>query len=208
KDKPSSTKGVVVADPAPPELVPRQQSSDKVKSGKPSEDQKKKQQDLPDVSLVIPADTRPEVKAIIKENVINLRSKRVSERVKAAEVLGELKEEGKPVRGLLCRAMLDSSASVRVAAADALKNIDPKMQYLAVTLVSEKDFGRLATLLGNIQKLEDDGEPLAPLVADGAIRSAAANNANLLASELATLSHIARNDLPSCKLIASLGINN
>src|SRR5207302_807006 len=71
--------------------------------------QGKKGQELPDVALVIPEDTRPEVRAIIKENVINLRSKKASERRKAAEVLGELKEAGKPVRGLLCLTMLDFS---------------------------------------------------------------------------------------------------
>jgi hypothetical protein len=169
----------------------------------PKSKQAKRDNDLPDVSLVIPEEARPEVKAIIKQNVLNLRSKKAAERAKAAEVLGELKEEGKPVRGLLCRAMLDPYENVRVAAADALKNIDPKMQYLAVTLVSEKDPVRLTSLLGKIQKLEDEGEPLAFLVAHGAIRSAAANVNNLLAPELATLSYIARNDLPSCNLIAS-----
>jgi HEAT repeat protein len=163
-----------------------------------------KKDDLPEVALVIPEDARPEVKAIIKSNVFALRSRRASERLHAAHVLGELGEAGKPVRGFLCAAMLDPVPDIRVAAADALKNIDPKMQYLAVTLVTEKDGGRLAELLGRIQNLEDDGEPLAPLVAYGAFASAAADNENhLLAPELAALSHIARNDLPSCRLIAS-----
>jgi HEAT repeat protein len=162
-----------------------------------------KKDDLPEVSLVIPEDARPEVKAIIKNNALALSSKRTSERLKAAQVLGELGEAGKPVRGLLCRAMLDPVPAVRVASADALKNIDPKMQYLAVALMTEKNAVQLTILLGKIQKLEDDGEPLAPLVASGAIAAASNGTNNLLVPELMALSHIAYNDLAACKLIAS-----
>jgi hypothetical protein len=163
-----------------------------------------KKDDLPNVSLVVPEDARPEVKAIIKANALSLLSARASERLKAAHVLGELGEAGRPVRGLLCRAMLDPVPEVRVAAADALKSIDPKMQYLAVTLAMEKDTARLKDLLGKIQKLEDDGEPLAPLVAYGVILSATTNNeAGLLIPQLDALSHIARNDMVAYKLIAS-----
>src|SRR5262249_17989471 len=81
--------------------------------------QPKKGDDLPDVSLQIPEETRPEVKAILKANAISLSSRTAAERVKAAQVLGELGEQGKPARGLLCRAMLDPVTNVRVAAADA-----------------------------------------------------------------------------------------
>jgi HEAT repeat protein len=160
--------------------------------------------DLPNVSLVVPEDARPEVKAIIKANVISLRSTRASERLKAAHVLGELGEAGKPVRGLLCRAMLDPVPAVRVAAADALKSIDSRMQYLAVTLTMETEPLRLRLLLGKIQQLEDDGEPLAPLVAHGLVRSAARNNDDrLVIAHLEALSHIARNDPVMYRLVAS-----
>jgi hypothetical protein len=71
-------------------FVPGTAKAQKTKQGK-------KGQELPDVALVIPEDTRPEVRAIIKENVINLRSKKASERRKAAEVLGELKEAGQGI---------------------------------------------------------------------------------------------------------------
>jgi hypothetical protein len=163
--------------------------------------QAKNGDDLPDVSLQIPEETRPEVKAILKANASALSSRQSSERVKAAEVLGELGEQGKPARGPLCRAMLDRVRAVCEAAADALKKIDPKMQYLAVTLLAEKDPFRLMSLLREIQKLEDDGEPLAPLVAHGVKVSAVNNVPGLLALELETLSHIGRNDLPSFKLV-------
>jgi HEAT repeat protein len=158
---------------------------------------------LPDVSLVVPEDARPEVKAIIKENALNLRSKKASERVKAAQVLAELKEDGKPVRGILCRAMLDQNVDVRVAAADALKSIDPKMQYLAVGLVTDDNSVGYAGFLTKIQQLEEDGEPLSPLVAQRAILGATAKNPPYLGQELTVLSHIAKNDRAAFALISS-----
>jgi HEAT repeat protein len=167
----------------------------------------RKKDDLPDVSLVIPEDTRPEVKAIIKANAKALSSKKASERMKAAQVLGELEEQGKPLRGLLCRAMLDPIPEVRTAAADALKNIDPKIQYLAVALVTEENKGKLDQLLTKLQKLEEDGEPLAPLVAHIAIGIAAERSPYRLPNALTTLSHIAKRDLGACQLVAS-GLDN
>jgi HEAT repeat protein len=183
-----------------------QQPPEKDKSGGPDADRKERQQDLPDVALVIPEDTRPEVRAILKENAINLRSNIGSERVKAAEVLGELKEQGKPVRGLLCQALLDPYEAVRVAAADALKNIDPKMQYLAIGLLTEEDASKRKELLAKIQKLEEDGEPLSRLIVHSAKRSAARNDVGTLGQELTALSHIAKNDRTACRaIILALG---
>ncbi len=170
--------------------------------------QPKKDDDLPDTSLVPPEDASPAVKAIIRANVLALHSKRASERIQAARVLGGLAEEGKPVRRFLCGAMLDPVIAVRVAAADALKNIDPKMHYLAVVLATEKvatgyDANRVVSLLKKIQKQEDDGEPLAPLVAF-TVKFAASNGADaLLLTALETLSHIGRKDLSSYKVIAT-----
>jgi hypothetical protein len=200
---PATTERAAVADSAPAKAGTVQQPSEKEKPRATDEDRKEKQQDLPDVALVIPEDTRPEVRAILKENAINLRSKIGSERVKAAEVLGELKEQGKPVRGLLCQALLDPYEAVRVAAADALKNIDPKMQYLAVGLLTEEDASKVRELLAKIQKLEEDGEPLSRLVVHCAQRSAAVNDVGILSQELTTLSHIAKNDRTACRAIIS-----
>jgi len=163
----------------------------------------KKKEDLPDVSLQIPDETRPEVKAIIKDNVIALSSSKQSDRIKAAHVLGELGEQGKPVRRLLCRAMLDNFTGVRVAAADALKNIDPKIQYLAVSYVSEKNEGGRGELLRKIEALKEDGEPLTPLVEKSAKTSAQAPQVGLLAQEITTLSAIAKNDPSIARLIRS-----
>jgi hypothetical protein len=168
---------------------------------KPNQKQKK-DQDLPDVSLQIPEDTRPEVKAILKANAIALSSKKVTQRVKAAIVLGELGEGAKPARGLLCLAMLDPSPAVRVAAADALKSVDPKMQYLAVALLIEQDTLKQLELLTKVEKLEEDGQPLSPLVAYRALQSAR-KKSSFLTRELTVLSHIAKSDLVACSMIAS-----
>lgn len=199
KDEPSSKEGVVVADPALPEAVPGQQSTDNAKAGKPSKDQREKEPDLPDVALEIPEDIRPAVRAFIKETVMKLRSNIVSDRVKAAEVLGELKEQGKPVRELLCRAMLDPNNKVRVAAADALKNIDAKMQYLAVGLLTDQRI----EVLGKLPQLGDDGQPLTPLVFQCATESATKRDYRSLPLAVTALSHIAKNNYAAYKLLAS-----
>jgi HEAT repeat protein len=157
------------------------------------------------VGLQIPEDTRPEVKAIIKDNALRLQSKSAPEKIKAAQVLGELGEQGKPVRRLLCGAMLDASVNVRVAAADALKNIDPKLQYLAVALASEQDWFQRSRLLREVSKLEDDAEPLTPLVAAYAGQAVRSKDTNeyYLPGVVACLSHIARNDPSVFRLLVS-----
>jgi hypothetical protein len=192
-----------------------QRGGDKPQKEKDPPKPQKKEDDLPDVAFQIPEETRGEVKAVIKDNAQRLFDKKAAERVKAAQVLGELGEQGKPVRILLCRAMLDADATVRVAAADALKSIDPKMQYLAVALITEDPAEEVSIskrqellqkrqeLLQKIKKLEDDGAPLSPLIAQLAIQSAAAEDESGLKLLLSILGSIARNDLAACNLIAS-----
>jgi HEAT repeat protein len=168
----------------------------------------KKDEDLPDVALVPPPETSSEVMAIIRSQAIALHSRKAEERIQAAQALGGLGEDGKPARRLLCAAMLDPVSAVRVAAADALKNIDPKMHYLAVVLATEKvatdeDVNRVANLLEKIQKIEEDGEPLVPLVAY-ALKFAASNDSYpLFIRALTTLGRIGRKDLASYRVIAS-----
>jgi HEAT repeat protein len=187
----------------PPEVRPRVTGARASKSKQPE-----KNDDVPEVALVPPEETPPEVKAIIRANALALYSKDAFKRIEAARALGGLGEAGKPARRLLCGAMLDRVIAVRVAAADALKNIDPKMHFLAVTLTTEKvatdvDAFRLVRLLEKIQKLEEDGEPLAPLVAY-VVKFAASNGAHpLLTTALTTLSRIGRKDLSSYRVIAT-----
>jgi HEAT repeat protein len=160
------------------------------------------------VALQIPEDTRPEVKAILKAQVQALASSSASARAKAAVVLGELREQARPVRGLLCRAMLDPSLPVREAAADALKLIDPKIHYLAMGLVSYEGDAKRYELLSKIEQLKDDGMPLAPLVASGAIASAKSSiRWEMLQQEMRTLAAISRNDLRSYRLIDEALVN-
>jgi HEAT repeat protein len=190
--------------PAPPPAATRSATEgSRASKGK----QPKEKDDLPDPSLVPPQETPRGVKTILQANEIALRSKRASERIQAAQVLGGLGEEGKPARRLLCAAMLDPVVEVRVAAADALKNIDPKIHYQAVLLATEKvttadEVVRLVRLLEKIQKQEEDGEPLAPLVIF-VIKIASSNGADALRNtSLTTLTHIGRKDLASYLVIA------
>lgn len=174
-----------------------------------SKEIQKRDSELPDVTLVIPDETRPEVKAILKENAITLASSKWSDRSKAAQVLGELGEAGKPARGLLCRAMLDRVPQVNVAAADALKKIDPKIQYLAVALLTEEGGAKRKEIFDKIGTMEDEAQPLSPLVAHSAFLSAAKGDrgTDALSQEVGVLSRIAKNDLAACKIVAS-ALNN
>jgi hypothetical protein len=198
------------AEPAPPEVILAQQA-DKPKEVNRDEERKKKEPDLPDVSFVVPEETRGELKAIIKREANNLRSRNSSERRKAAEVLGELGPDGKPVRGLLVRAMLnryEPDTTVQFAAGDALKKIDPRAQFLAVSLIKDEQPSERIKLLRSVQRLGDEGEPLSILVAECATRSAASNrnrssnDVAILSQALTTLSHIASKDRGACRFIA------
>jgi HEAT repeat protein len=215
---PSSGKTAEVAAPRTPppterpSLPPRPRSADEGKAPAESRAGRSrapaKEDDVPDVALVPPEETSTEMKRFIRVTALALSSPRASERLQAARTLGELGEQAREARRPLCAAMLDSHTAVRVAAADALKSIDPRMHYLAVVLATEKvtnesDANRVAALLKRIQNLDDDGEPLAPLVAY-VVKFSAANGTNdLLITSLTTLSRVGRKDLSSFRVVAS-----
>lgn len=200
---PRTTAPPPMPSPPPPETKPANTDTTASKAKKPTKDE-----DVPDVALVPPEETSPAVKAILRTNAIALHSRRAEDRIQAAQVLGGLGEDGKPARRLLCAAMLDPVAAVRVAAADSLKNLDPKMHYLAVKLASEEvrnssDSRRIVDFLNKVQKLEDDGEPLAPLVAFVVNFAVSAGDYRLFTTALTALSHIGQKDLASYRVIAS-----
>src|SRR5688572_18814139 len=62
---------------------------------------------LPKIEERIPVDASPELRALLKQNVDTLRSTtaKTAERVRAAGVLGELGEKGRPASRFLCEAM-------------------------------------------------------------------------------------------------------
>lgn len=173
---------------------------------------KKKDDDVPDVSLAPPEEGSTEIKALVRVHSLALFSKKSSERIQAARALGGLGEQGMTARRHLCAAMLDPVVEVRVAAADALKSIDPKMHYLAVVLALEKiefysDISRIDHLLNKIQKLEEDGEPLTPLVAQIISFTAKTGAHALLLTSLTTMTRIGRRDLFSYRVVFS-ALNN
>jgi len=181
-------------------------------SPSPRTGQKKKGDDLPDVALQIPEDVRPELRALLKAQALALSSRSARERIKAASVLGELGEQGAPARGLLCRAMLDPSPVVRVAAADALKSIDPKIHFLAVALMADRaaasDLNKRLEVLKKVRELKEDGWPLSPLVATDArglalIARERTPQERLLVADLECLGAIARKDLAAARIITS-----
>jgi hypothetical protein len=141
-----------------------------------------------------------------------------SQRAKAARTLGKLGPEARAVRGLLVYRMLnrnERNEEVRVAAADALKNVDPRMHYLAVDLLTEKNPFAIRALLDKVQALKEDAYPLSPIIADFIYRLSESQSAVVprqqpfieaaadLAVALTVLSHIATQNEPAYKLIAS-----
>jgi HEAT repeat protein len=186
----------VVAPPAPASELPLQ------KEPRPKA---KIESDLPDVAFDIPTETSGQIKAIMVENVQRLFEKKAkaSERIKAAQVLGELGAQGMPVRIALCQVMLDKDVTVREAAADALKKIDPKMQFLAVAVLTDESLRERKELLQKIKKLEDDGAPLSPLIAHFTVRCKEVGDDAGLIEHLAVLSTIGKNELTVCRLTAT-----
>jgi HEAT repeat protein len=100
-----------------------------------------------------------EAKSILELNVRKLRKGTIEEKKDAAAAIGALGGKAKSARRALCLAMLDQSTSVRTAAADALKNIDPLVHEIAVAIFINRDINAVQRA-GN---MDEEGEPLIPL---------------------------------------------
>lgn len=106
------------------------------------------------------ADESPETKAILKGFCTDLKSKKVEDRVKAAEAIGELGPKALSACRPLCEAMLDKNAKVKAAAADSLKKVDKKLGDFAVAIYVNLSIEAVeqAAVLGTV------AEPLCPLI--------------------------------------------
>lgn len=170
--------------------------------------QAKKKTEAPDVSLVIPAETRPEIKAILNRAASDMRSADAKTRIRGAQMVGELKEEGKPIRQILCRRMLDPVPSVRVAAADALREIDPEIQRMAVDLTAARPETVTSRMLREVAKNGDAAEPLMPIIRNLADLWAASNarpstREEMLNECITTLAAISPNDITVYRYLAT-----
>lgn len=105
-------------------------------------------------------DETPEIKSILKGFCTDLKSKKVEDRVKAAEAIGELGPKALSACRPLCDAMLDKNAKVQAAAADSLKKVDKTLGDLAVAIYINLSMEAVkqAGLLGPV------AEPLCPLI--------------------------------------------
>ncbi len=137
-----------------------------------------------------------EIKAILVTARNYLKGKKVEDRIKGVEMIGELGAKGKTARRDLCEAMLDkTSQKVRTAAADALEKVDKPMADMAVKIYINLD----AKTVEAAAKLKEEGEPLAPLILSLATQVSTGALAKqipmgTLKTCLRTLSEIAPND--------------
>ena len=144
-------------------------------------------------SLATPAlakDESPEVKALISKFKDDAKSKTSATRASAYKAIGELGSEGKNVRRSVSEGMLDPTAKVRIAAADALKKIDENIYNLATAIVINKDVYKIQ----EVRAMADEGEPLTSLILNYA--STVAPTASLLA--IGPRNFEARRDMTIC----------
>lgn len=116
----------------------------------------------------------PETKAIIKTATGFLKDKKAEDRIKGADMLGELGIKAMSARRDLCAAILDKNAKVQAAAADALKKVDEKTAEIAMKIYINADFDAITKLLGQGAK----AEPLTPIVLAYSIQMAEKNKLN------------------------------
>ncbi|HJT78376.1 MAG TPA: hypothetical protein VJ739_14325 [Gemmataceae bacterium] len=149
------------------------------------------------------------IQSLLKTYMSSLRSRNFSERLKAAEGIGELGPKAKPARRALCEAMLDPNQRVRTAAADALKRVDPEMAELAISIYVNFS----VEAIGKAGQLKEDGEPLTPLVLEFAKQLATGTRGPRdvgrgagppLPTCLVTLANIARQDEEANRLMIGL----
>jgi hypothetical protein len=115
----------------------------------------------------------PETKAIIKTAIGYLKDKKADDRIKGADMLGELGVKAKTARRDLCAALMDKNAKVQTAAADALKRVDSTMAEAALKIYINGD----AEAITKLESLGTKAEPLTPLVLEYSKQVAAKSKA-------------------------------
>jgi hypothetical protein len=140
----------------------------------------------------------------VAQLVKKLRNKNPSERIKAAEALGDMGPDADRAREALCIAMTDARTAVRNAAASALAKIDPDLQKPALALLVDKELANCQQALRALAALGERGKPARSIVLafpdriqDASVRN---NQAVLI---IQTLMAIAPEDKRVFRLLAS-----
>lgn len=101
----------------------------------------------------------------------SLASRKVEEKADAAEALGKLGEEARPLARDLCRAMLDNSPLVKHKAGEALQKVHPKLYPHIATILEGTDTAANPKILERfkareaISELGEEGIAAVPVIA-------------------------------------------
>jgi HEAT repeat protein len=85
-------------------------------------------------------------------------------RAQCARDLEKLGSAAKPAARALCRALLDSSESVRTAADSALEKIDSQLYWPVRALVSRPDESKHARAIAALCKMKENARPAVPIL--------------------------------------------
>jgi HEAT repeat protein len=92
------------------------------------------------------------------------RQKLIDQRLKTIKAMAQLGPRGKSASRVLCDALLDPSARVRLAAADALANVNPTLHRLVIPIMVDRELETRLECVRKIGQLGVEGKPAAPVV--------------------------------------------
>jgi len=96
-----------------------------------------------------------------------LKGKNINDRVKAAQEIGELGDDGKPLAKALCAAATDPSPKVAEAALAALEKVRPDLHKPVAIIATYNQINpteRVLHAIGDITKMGQDAAPAAPTI--------------------------------------------
>jgi HEAT repeat protein len=96
--------------------------------------------------------------------VRDLQSKDSADRIRAAEALGQLKEEGREAARDLCDAATDSEVTVRRAALEALEKVAPTIYNPVSTLLTDDNEFNHIQAVGRLEKMGEEGSVATPVL--------------------------------------------
>jgi hypothetical protein len=100
----------------------------------------------------------------VADLVRDLMSERNADRIRAAEQLGKLKEEGRPAARALCEAAVSPDQPVRQAALEALEKVHPSLYKSVLTLIVDSNWYNHVQAAQAIGAMGEDGRPAAPVL--------------------------------------------
>jgi HEAT repeat protein len=96
--------------------------------------------------------------------VRDLKSENRAARIRAAEELGKMKEQGKPAARALCETALNTDQELRLAALEALEKIHPSLYKSVATLLLDREQHNQAQAARAIKLMGQEGNAATPVL--------------------------------------------